>query len=226
MRSWRLIVLGGLGLVLIGCDLIRLPSLLPPTEAPKNLSASFGTVRAQIELRWQAVEGAERYEIYRAKAQDGEYHLVGNSTTTTFSDLVGEENQGKWYWYRVRACNAAGCGPESEAVRGYAGRPPAPENINASQGSFPDKIRVSWDPMPGAQYYQVFRDTAKNGIYNACVADSVTENSWFDENVLPATWYYYKIRACNSFGCSELSQAASGYCGLRPIPFAEDAEPN
>lgn len=226
MRRWSLVVIGGLGLVLMGCDLIQPPSLLPPTSAPENLSASSGEAETQIELRWQAVERAEYYEIQRAEAQDGEYARVGTSNTPGFSDSVGRDNQGRWYWYKVRACNAAGCGPWSEAVRGYAGRPPAPEEVRASQGDFPDKIKVKWDPVPGASFYQVFRDTTENGGYATIVVINWFEITVDDANVRPATWYWYRVRACNDHGCSALSAAARGYCGPRPMPFAEDENEN
>ncbi len=223
-RRWSAVVLAGLGLVLMGCGLIE-PPLLPPTTAPADLSASTGAYAEQIALSWRAVERAATYEIQRALARDGTYESAGTVGATQFVDAVVPENQGKWYWYRVRACNAAGCGPWSEPVQGYAGRPPAPENVQASEGEPPDKIRISWDPVPGATYYQVFRDRVENGTYDVVVASVVEEDFVYDANVSPATWYWYKVRACNDFGCSELSRAAAGYCGPRPIPFAEDEEP-
>ena len=135
------------------------------------------------------------------------------------------EEERKWYWYKVQACNASGCGPESEPVRGYAGHPPAPENVRATQGRFPDKIQVSWDPVPGASFYQVFRDRVKDGTYPKAIAESIEKPPVDDKSVMPSTWYWYKVRACNNFGCSELSEAAAGYCGPPPIPFTSDNEP-
>lgn len=221
MRTWRVIAILGLVLALAGCGLVE--QLLPPQSPPGNLSASTGTHPDHIVISWQAVELATRYEIERAETEDGPYTLVGTSSTTSYSDAV--ETQGKWYWYRVRACNDAGCGPWSAPVRGYAGRPPAPENVLASQGDFSDKIRISWDPVPGATHYQVFRDRVENGTYNEVVASAVEENFVYDTNVHPATWYWYRVRACKGGTCSVLSQAAGGYCGPSPIPFAEDEKP-
>lgn len=220
MRTWRVIAILGLVLALAGCGLVE--QLLPPQSPPGNLSASTGTHPDHIVISWQAVELATRYEIERAETEDGPYTLVGTSSTTSYSDAV--ETEGKWYWYRVRACNDAGCGPWSAPVRGYAGRPPAPENVEASQGEFDDRIRISWKPVPGATHYHLFRDRDEKGTYPR-IAQFVEESVWYDTTVQPATWYWYKVVACNNFGCSVLSQAAGGYCGPRPIPFAEDEKP-
>ena len=219
-----LLVLGGL--LLAGCGLLEEVPVLPPDRAPE-VRASAGEEREAIVLRWDPVERATYYEILRAPVAQGPYEPLDSTGSTSFTDRVGTENQGKWYWYKVRACNAAGCGPESAPVRGYAGRPPAPENVRATQGDFPDKIRVSWDPVPGATEYTVFRDLVEHGSYHTVVAHSVEETFVFDSNVRPATWYWYKVQAYNhSFGYSELSEAAGGYCGPRPIPFGDDEEPS
>jgi fibronectin type 3 domain-containing protein len=226
MRKWKVFLILSLGLMLAGCGLFSELPTLPPDKPPASLQASCGVERDSVITSWSPVERASFYEIFRATAADGSYERLDTIEGTSFRDIVGSENQGKWYWYKVRACNAAGCGPESGPVRGYAGRPPAPENVRATQGDFSDKIRVSWDPVPGASDYLVFRDLVRNGTYPTVVAQSVEENFVYDSNVRAATWYWYKVRAHNGFGYSELSEAAGGYCGPRPIPFASDEEPN
>ncbi len=225
MRRFRVFLVFLAGMMLAGCGLFPEPPLSPPTEAPA-LSASFGAFPDSIALSWPSVSGATTYKIFRAEREEGPYAPIAEMSRPEYSDNVGEENQGKWYWYKVLACNAAGCGPESSPARGYAGRPPKPENVQASQGTYPDKIVIFWDPMPGATHYHVFRDRVPDGTYSHIVAQNIPENAVEDEKVNPATWYWYKVVACNDFGCSVLSEAAGGYCGSYPIPFGalEDAE--
>ncbi|MFN3347084.1 MAG: hypothetical protein ACK42E_04675, partial [Candidatus Bipolaricaulaceae bacterium] len=130
-RGWSAALVLALGATLAGCALFEQAPVFPPTRPPAEVTASFGTDAEAISLTWQPVEGATFYEIERAATEAGPYERAGTSTVTSFQDGVGAENQGKWFWYRVRACNPAGCGPWSAAVRGYAGRPPKPLGLQA-----------------------------------------------------------------------------------------------
>jgi len=219
-RRWLIILAAGLGALIAGCDLVT-PPVLPPVSAPADLRASVGEERDQIVLRWTAVDRAERYEIVRSETQDGEYQRVGKTSTTSFSDPV--DQQGKWFWYKVRACNAAGCGPFSQPVRGYAGRPPKPENVQASDGDYRDKIVITWDAVPGATYYQVFRDPSPvPGCQGFCYLGEAQTNYFEDTSANVGIRYRYVVRACNDHGCSE--QSAEDYGCIAPCPtlFASD----
>ncbi|MGB9757600.1 MAG: fibronectin type III domain-containing protein [Candidatus Bipolaricaulaceae bacterium] len=216
MRKGKVFLLVGLGLLLAGCGLLPEQPPLPPDRAPAGLQASFGAAKNAINLSWSAVERAEFYKIFRAESADGDFLEVGQTGATSYGDQVSEE--GKWYWYKVRACNSAGCGPYSAAVRGYAGRPPKPEGLLASQGTFPDKIVISWAEIPGATHYQIFRDPSPQpGCLGLCLlADDVRTTSFEDRTAHVGVRYRYAIRACNAYGCSALSDQAIG-C-LNPCP--------
>ena len=123
---------------------------------------------------------------------------------------------GTLYWYRVQACNDAGCSELSEPVAGYAGYPPAPTAVQASDGASPDRIVINWDPVPGATGYQVFRDTAENGTYNTFVGETASA-SVEDTRVSAGIRYWYRVRACNGWGCSPLSPARDSGC-VAPCP--------
>jgi len=153
-------------------------------------------------------------------AEEGEYELIGSTDSTSFLDQASESRSlamGTLYWYRVRACNAAGCSEPSEPVSGYAGYPPAPTGVQASDGAYPDKIVVSWDPVPGVTGYQVYRDTAENGTYNTFVGETASA-SIEDTRVSAGIRYWYRVRACNGWGCSPLSERDSGCIEPCPVP--------
>lgn len=224
MRKEKVFLLLGVGLVLAGCGLLPEQPLPPPDRAPEALQASFGAAKNTINISWSPVERASVYKIFRAESADGNFVEIGETSYTSFSDQVSEE--GKWYWYKVRACNAAGCGPDSSAARGYAGRPPKPEGLEASQDEYPDKIVISWNAMPGATYYQVFRDPSPQpGCQGLCLlADDVLSASYEDKAVRVGLRYRYAIRACNNYGCSELSDVVVGCVNPCPLPFPLDEE--
>ncbi|PWJ70779.1 hypothetical protein B0O40_0628 [Ruminococcaceae bacterium R-25] len=64
-------------------------------------------------------------------------------------------------------------------------------NISSSCKGFD----MTWDPVQGAQYYDVFRRTATTGWqYMGAVVDSV----WYDYNLVDGTTYYFAVRAVDS----------------------------
>jgi len=42
------------------------------------------------------------------------------------------------------------------------GTPPVPTNVQASDGTYVDKVRVSWAASPGATLYKVYRAKSSN----------------------------------------------------------------
>ena len=55
-------------------------------------------------LKWSAISGAEKYEIYRATSKSGTYKKIGTTTSTKYTDKKATE--GKTYYYRVKAIHA------------------------------------------------------------------------------------------------------------------------
>ena len=71
------------------CDLAR------PTASIALNSSGYPT------LTWKAVEGATKYEVYRAEAETGEYTLLCTTIDTSYTNL--KVNCGSTYYYKVRA---------------------------------------------------------------------------------------------------------------------------
>ena len=65
-------------------------------------------------VRWNAVPGASRYEVWYASAFDGQWRRKGSVRTTTYLD-----DSPSWLYadsYAIRACNSAGCSDYSAVV--------------------------------------------------------------------------------------------------------------
>jgi len=193
-------------LILAGCAIWE--ELVPPDAAPE-VQATVGELETTIRLTWNPVERAETYSVFRAEDEGGPYTYIGETPYTAYQDEVGMEDTGRWYWYKVRACNTSGCGPDSASVRGYAGKPPAPTNVEARvENSAADKIVITWDPVPGATAYDVVRDRAENGTFDHLVAQ-VPTNYAEDKTATPGLVYWYKVRARNQWGFGPLSEGDS-----------------
>ncbi len=68
--------------------------------AKPAVTASFNS-KGQPRLRWTAVPGAARYEIYRATSKNGEYKLMYSVKGTSYSNTSAKS--GKTYYYKVKA---------------------------------------------------------------------------------------------------------------------------
>jgi hypothetical protein len=85
----------------------------------------------------------------------------------------------------------------------------APKEVEASDGTYEDYVMITWDSVPDATYYEIFRDGSSIDIsYETTYVDS-PEEIW--------RRYEYSVKACKGSACSELSDANSGFRG----PFPE-----
>ena len=60
-------------------------------------------------LAWDAVPGATSYRIYRSTTRGSGYSLLATTTSTSYVNTSAVK--GTTYYYRVKACNAAGLSP-------------------------------------------------------------------------------------------------------------------
>lgn len=98
--------------------------------------------------------------------------------------------------------------------------PPSPTGVSASDGTFTDRVQVSWSASAGATHYQVFRNTSNNSSSATLLSSSFPSSPYNDTSAVAGTTYYYWIKACNSSGCSSFSASDSGYRqGLTTNPF-------
>lgn len=215
-RIWARLILAGLVLLILGlaagCFLLGAP------PSPENLSASDGEYLDQVVLIWSPSRGAQRYEVFRATEEEGDYERIGETAIPRFADPEASPNV--LHWYRVRACNNFGCSPLSRADSGYrlGPIPPRPpENVQASDGTFSDRIRISWSPSLAASSYRVFRSDVRDRDFFQIAETSATSHE--DQEVVRGRIYWYKVKACNEHGCSDFSVADSGAAALQ-VPAA------
>ncbi len=118
--------------------------------APMKLTATSG--KDWINLTWSPPLGdggrpVQSYLLYRSASLNGPYSQVKN--TPNLSYLDPGLAPGTAYYYKVFACNVAGCGPQSNIV--YANvptLPTQPATCKATQlyGKGSDWVRVEWTP--------------------------------------------------------------------------------
>lgn len=293
-----------------------------PAAAPIGLSATDGDYTDRVRISWNAVQGATRYEVYRAHAQYGDYYKIKELTTTIYDNY--DVTPGKTYWYKVNACNDCGCSDFSRVDSGYArahsvstptmpsgpatgllgetltfstdgatcsighavhysfdwgdgsrsewstaksashaytthgiyyvrvqarcaidplvvsewsytktvkigAAPSAPAGVAATDGTYSNKVRVTWNEVNGATRYEVYRassrTTAATPQSSTYVKIHETGSTVYDDtDVTPGATYWYKVKACNDFGCSGFSDVDSGFASEHLLRFITDKE--
>ncbi|WP_278045515.1 malectin domain-containing carbohydrate-binding protein [Edaphobacter modestus] len=79
--------------------------------------------------------------------------------------------------------------------------PAAPANLTATVGT--SSIVLSWSPSTNAVSYALFRGSAAGNETE--LVENLTGTQFTDNNVIPATTYFYKVEAVNGAGASSFS---------------------
>ena len=113
----------------------------------------------------------------------------------------------------MRACNSAGCSSYSIPDSGYraASGPSVPTGVAASDGTYKNKVEITWNPSTGGKSYQIFRNTSDTTSGALLLQSGHTITTYDDSSALPGTVYFYWVKACDSEVCSGLSNSDSGH---------------
>ena len=199
------------------------PTAAPTVAAPSRPSNLLYAIEGSaIRVSWDAVEGADYYNLYyhnffdsscslRADGSPGFCEeLATNVVSTTYlhtDPSVGEN----FYW--VVACNQEVCSEiDSDSPAGpVVDRPTTPSTVTyAWEGT---TIRIIWDAVEGADYYNLYY----SNFFDSSCSLGVDGSPSFCEELaanLDATTYvhpnpaedknFYWVVACNQGGCSEI----------------------
>jgi fibronectin type 3 domain-containing protein len=208
-----------------------------PPAAPQNLAVSASGDH-HVSLTWNASPGASAYSVGRTTLYS---NGVGGFTplrTITLSDRTeatsftdDTPSNGRTYSYFVKATNAAGDGPASEAVRCTPlPAPPttAPSEFTAkwTQNRQGPGVILNWSPVPGAVGYVIYRSTTAGEFkFPDNFVTALMETTYTDANRAPrkgqktddhlqaGQQYYYQVTAVNAAGISPSATAAPGQGG-------------
>ena len=189
---------------------------------PDGTNPQYAWEGSTIRVNWDAVDGADYYKVYYNAHFDSSCDLDSDgrlsfceelATGVTGTTYVHTNPSLSENYYWVVSCNSGGCSDidsKNPAVPAEA-IPTAPANARyAVEGS---TIRVSWSPVAGADYYNIYHDGSSD---SRCEIDRDGRASFCEElarNVEGTSFVhtapdsrdnYYWIVACNRGGCSEI----------------------
>ena len=87
--------------------------------------------------------------------------------------------------------------------------PSPPANVQASDGTFEDKVQITWTASSGATSYEVYRADTEGGAKT--LKGSPETNSFDDTTAVAPTVYYYWVKAVNESGASDFSSFDTGW---------------
>ena len=186
-------------------------TLVSPTAKPSYVGAS-----GKPYIYWGAVDGANRYYVYRSTTKDGTYSFLGSTANLNYTD--SKANAGTTYYYKVKALAADGTDSSlsaAVAITCRCARPVVKTDYWASTG----KPYIKWTAVAGASQYEVYRSGSKDGTYT--LLGTTTATNYTDSKANAGYTYYYKVKAISevkSAANSSLSAAVAITCRCaRPV---------
>jgi uncharacterized protein YegP (UPF0339 family) len=163
----------------------------------------------QISFQWNAVTGANKYELEVVDKSNSAYvtkSILGDVTSSLERGFPNDASNYKW---RVRAGSSEGWGPWSDYRNFTNGNPPTgpvltyPRNNEVITG---DRVTFEWDPAPGASRYELLiqYDTAGGTEYRRVMVGYVhaTRQTDFPNDGSNFRW---SVRSGNANGWGEFT---------------------
>ena len=160
-----------------------------------TITSCYNEVKG-VQLKWNAVIDAVKYNVYRRQGGQTAWSLVGTTTGTSLMDT--KVTSGIYYVYSVRAYNSAGSYSDFDTTKTITIQPvtaPTAVATNLTNG-----VQVKWNASAGTTKYNVYRRIG--GSSSWVLVGTTTGTSLVDKGVTNGKYYVYSIRAINSTGYS------------------------
>jgi len=192
-------------------------SAVPRTvpSAPQSPAAVSGDTSASVSWTTPASDGGATINSYRLEySTDGTTWTNVSAGTQTQLTPGGLQN-GVEYRFRVRAHNVAGWGPASVEVRTTPGLPLPPTDLTGESTATGAHFTWTASPTvsPALQAYEI--EYTKDGVVWTVDYNSPNITSYPMFGTIGAT-YQFRVRAQNSVGYSDWTDAVSIVAGLKP----------
>ncbi|TXH12199.1 MAG: RHS repeat protein [Gammaproteobacteria bacterium] len=176
-------------------------AIYAPTGTP-TLSVPALGANGAYAVGWSVVSGANAYTLERSD-NGGAWSVVysGAGTGQSYSSQAGGT-----YAFRVKGCNAAGCGPYSATgTVQVVHTPSTAPGVSAPASNATDSYTISWSGVGGATSYQV-QEQVNGGGWTALYSGAATS---IGVTGRASATYGYRAMACNAAGCGPWSGTAN-----------------
>jgi len=185
---------------------------IPPVPSSINIPP---TSSGSVTISWPVTAYATSYQLEHGVGAGWEQVYSGGNAQAT----INETNSGNWY-YRVKACNANGCG--GYVTSGYVTviiPPSATPALYGGGTSNSGAYTLSWTGVGQATVYNLVESVNGGGWQQVLYAAA---GSWATSD-RPDGTYAYMVQGCNASGCGPWSgQAVVQVRHVPPTPTGLD----
>jgi hypothetical protein len=166
-----------------------------------------------LGISWSAAAYATSYSLEQS-TDNVNYGAVYNGAATSATVGVGATGV---YYYRVKGCDANGCGPYGPVGASTVTIPPSQAPAISGPGSSSNGCyTVNWGGVAGATSYVMQENTNGAGWVTIGNNGSGALGICGKGNGT----YYYQVQACNAGGCGPFSAVVAVTVALVPAPPA------
>lgn len=183
---------------------VSVDKVVAPTVNMSNVAST-----GKPKVTWKAVDGAEKYQVYRATSKTGTYSLL--LTTKGLTCINTGAKVGETYYYKVRAIGFDGKAGPFSSIKYRTCDCPRPV-VTAGNVASSGKITLKWSAIDGASSYKVYRSASLDGADTKLIT-TTTKTSVTHTGAAAGKTYYYKVRAVSS----KTSAANSAYTLVGPV---------
>lgn len=174
-------------------------------SVPTKVDADKGKSVDEIKVRWEKVENASSYNIYRTQNEDGTGAILRDRKyDTLYVDKLSGNEQGTNFYYIIVAVNEQNIeSAKSVPAPGYSlikGAPGEVQNVKVkSRAVSPgEAIEISWEELSGVDgelNYFIYRTSSVDAKYRKVGEVPGTTTTFSDRQALEkGVYYYYQIQ--------------------------------
>lgn len=196
-------------------------------KAPAGLSAAAESP-FEIRLAWTDTSQTESgFKVERSLDGTGGWTLAGTAGMNATSFADPSRSPGTTYYYRVYAHHTGGSSAYSSVASAAtpSSRPDAPADLSAALLTQNElKVHLSWQDHSGNETRFELGRSQDGGQSWAQLAPALAANTteYVDASISADKLYFYRVRACGGYDCSDWS-AATGAWTARPPELALEA---
>lgn len=174
------------------------PAYYEKLKAPSHLDADTLSSSA-IALSWNYQRGSYTFKVYRAASQKGQYKLIGNTKSRSYTDK--NLSSGTTYYYKVKAVQQSGRreqeSPFSRSIKARTDRTTTPIAICPTPF---ENTAYCMNETSGAEHIQVDISSKNNDRYYALAnLDKSVVGHWrFENNSNDDSGNEYELRMVNN----------------------------
>lgn len=176
-------------------------------------------------ISWSEIPEVSGYEIYRSKSKSGTYTKIKTTTKTSYTDT--KLSCGTTYYYKIKAYKTLdGNKYDSSFSSIKSCKPTLATPASKVKVSSYNSLTVSWEKVPGATSYKIYRSTSKNSGYKL-IGSFKNPSSYIDKNLTHGITYYYKIQALYKSAASAFTQvSAAPKCKAPSLTLSQSSYKN